>query len=292
MPVNLPFPHQKEILLSKYSTFGIGGAARFFASAHTKEEMQQMLQVSSDLGLRVFILGKGSNTLFDDRGFDGLVILNKIDYLKMEEGEIFRAGSGYSFARLGGITARLGVTGLEFASGIPATVGGAIYMNAGANGQETFDTLLEVGFLSSKGESLNLKKADLQFGYRTSSFQKMEGAIVEGIFQLKPSISAKETQKKILNYRLKTQPYKEKSAGCAFRNPEGEAAGKLIDTCGLKGVSVGGAQVCPLHANFIVNSTQAKAQDVLALIQKVKETVYEQKGVLLEEEIRFVSYDS
>ncbi|MFC2049443.1 UDP-N-acetylmuramate dehydrogenase [Chlamydiota bacterium] len=286
-----PFPHQKETPLCEFSTFGIGGPARYFAEAHTCEQMQQMLSYAHNAALRTLIIGKGSNCLFDDRGFNGLAILNRIDYLQEHENGLFRVGAGYSFARLGGITARQGWSGLEFASGIPATVGGAIYMNAGANGQDTSATLAEVGYVTASGELQRLKREELSFDYRFSSFQKREGAIVEGLFQLKPSIGAKQTQKELLGYRLKTQPYGEKSAGCAFRNTDSGPAGKLIEECGLKGVRVGGAAVSGMHANFIVNTRGATTQDVLDLMRCIKERVYAEKGVILEEEIRHISYE-
>lgn len=287
--MDLPFPHQKNQPLREFTSLGIGGNARFFAKSYTYEQLQEMLSFAHHRALPTFILGKGSNTLFDDRGFDGLVILNRIDYLDQEEA-LFTVGSGYSFARLGGLTSRHGWSGLEFASGIPATVGGAIYMNAGANGKETAERLVEVAYVTEKGELIRFQKEELHFAYRTSSFQKWKGAIVEGVFQLIPSESAKTAQKELLDYRLKTQPYKEKSAGCAFRNPPSVAAGKLIEECGLKGLSIGGAAVSDRHANFIVNSGNATAQDVHDLICKIKETIYQKKGVLLEEELRYIPY--
>jgi UDP-N-acetylmuramate dehydrogenase len=290
--MDLPFPHLRERRLSDFSTFGIGGEARYFAEARTCEQMQEMLGYAHHASLRVFILGKGSNSLFDDRGFNGLVILNRIDYLHQHPEGVFCAGSGYGFARLGGITARQGWSGLEFASGIPATVGGSIYMNAGANGQETADTLFEVIYVTEVGEVVRFGKSELHFDYRTSPFQKWQGAIVEGIFHLHPSSGAKKVQKEILDYRLKTQPYKEKSAGCAFRNPMGVTAGKLIDNCGLKGERVGGASISTMHGNFIINSGGAKAQDVLQLMEKIKEEIYAKRGILLEEEIRYIPYES
>lgn len=289
--MKLPFPHLKNQLLSKYSTLGIGGPARFFAEARSAEEMQAMLAFAHASSLRVFILGKGSNTLFDDRGYDGLVIFNRIDYLHDNEG-LFRAGSGYSFARLGGVSAKAGWSGLEFASGIPATVGGAICMNAGANGKETSESLVEVSFVTPQGELKRLARSELNFGYRTSPFQKGGGAIVEGVFQLTLAPSAKQTQKDLLSYRLKTQPYGEKSAGCAFRNPKQGSAGQVIEACQMKGAKWGGAAVSSLHANFIVNEGGAKAEDVLALMKKIQDLVYHEKGILLEEEIRYVPYDS
>ena len=286
----LPFPHQTQKQLSEFSTFGIGGPAHYFAEAASGEEMATMLAYAYQTGLAVHILGKGSNSLFDDRGFNGLVILNKIDFLRQSE-HIFTVGSGYSFPRLGGLTARKGYSGLEFASGIPATVGGAIFMNAGANGKETADALIEVGYVTEKGELIRFQKDELYFGYRTSSFHKWRGAIVEAIFHLAPSKTAKGDQKEILDYRLKTQPYGEKSAGCAFRNPEGESAGRLIEELGLKGLHVGGASVSEVHGNFIVNRGGAHSVDVRTLLDQIKERIHRERGIVLEEEIRFIPYD-
>ncbi len=286
----LPFPHEKEKPLSSFSTFKIGGPARFFSEVRTKEEMQERLLFCHKHGLSFFILGKGSNTLFDDRGFNGLVILNRIDYLTVSK-NIFRAGAGYSFARLGMKSANLGCSGLEFAAGIPATVGGAIFMNAGAGGQETKDTLLDVLYITGEGKELRFQKSDLEFGYRFSHFQKMSGAIVEGRFSLNFSQEAKENQKRGVDYRLDTQPYKEPSIGCIFRNPLHHRAAQLIDKCGLKGVEEGGVQVSTKHANFIVNLKTGKAQDVLRLIGKIKERVFIDTGITLEEEVRFIPYE-
>jgi UDP-N-acetylmuramate dehydrogenase len=288
--MKLPFPHLEQKMLSDVCSFGIGGPAKYFATASSIEEMQQILKWAFSAGEEVFILGKGSNCLFDDRGFNGLVILNKIDTIQQDE-NIFTVGGGYGFARLGGQTARLGFGGLEFASGIPATVGGAIYMNAGANGAQTADCLDCVLFVTAEGDLTSFKKEELHFDYRTSSFQKMKGAIVQGIFVLTSQVEAKEKQKKLLEYRLQTQPYKDKSAGCVFRNPEGcSSAGRLIDECGLKGINVGGAQVSPMHANFLINANGATAADILGLIELIKERVYREKGIKLEEEIRYIPY--
>lgn len=249
-----------------------------------------MLQFCQCEALPFFILGKGSNTLFDDRGFNGLVILNCLDYCHQKEA-LFTVGAGFSFARLGNLTARLGYSGLEFAAGIPATCGGAIFMNAGAQGQEVSTCLQTVTYVNTMGEERLFKKEELELGYRTSSFQKMQGAISEATFLLHACSEAKERQKKAVEYRLMTQPYKNPSAGCAFRNTEQSSAGALIDSCGLKGLREGGALVSEKHANFIVNAGGATAVDVLLLIQKVKQQVFDKSGVHLETEIRYIPYE-
>ncbi|MES2345019.1 MAG: UDP-N-acetylmuramate dehydrogenase [Chlamydiota bacterium] len=284
-----PIQYQSSKLLSELSTFGIGGPARVFIEVSEIEELCAVLTSAREQNLPYIVIGKGSNCLFDDKGFDGLVILNKIAFMK-QEGNEFYVGAGYSFSLLGVQTARKGYSGLEFACGIPATVGGAIYMNAGANGAETADVLSEVEYISAEGERLLLKRSVLDFSYRTSSFQKKKGAIVAGRFRLQEACAARQKQLDIITYRTKTQPYGEKSIGCVFRNPQNLTAGALIEQSGLKGRQVGGAEVSLIHANFIVNKNQATAKDVLELVELVRATVKEKTGVELEMEIRAIPY--
>lgn len=281
-----PFQQQKS--LKELCTFGIGGTARFFVEVRTIPEMQMALRTCKDKKIPFFILGKGSNCLFSDQGFDGLVILNKIDFVTKEQPEIFHVGAGYSFSLLGAQTARQGWTGLEFASGIPASVGGAVFMNAGANGTETWATLLSVDFVNPDGILQTFTKEQLEFSYRFSSFHHLPGAIVGAKFKLEPSTSAREKQLQIIHYRKATQPYGHKSAGCIFRNPACGYAGALIQESGLKGVTFGGAQISTLHANFIINSDNATAKDVLTLISHIQDEVYKKTGILLESEVRIV----
>jgi UDP-N-acetylmuramate dehydrogenase len=281
---------QQGKLLSELSTFGIGGPARYFLEVSSIEEMREAVLFCYQHKLRFIVVGKGSNCLFDDQGYDGLVILNKIHFCHFLEGERVQVGAGYSFSLLGVQTARRKWAGLEFASGIPATVGGAIYMNAGANGTETCQALVDVTYITEEGEQVVLPLEKLEFAYRFSSFQKMRGAIVAATFQLSLSPEAREKQLKIIDYRTRTQPYGEPSAGCIFRNPQGNAAGALIEQSGLKGTRVGGAEVSTLHANFIVNAGEAKAADVLHLANLVKRTVHEKTGVDLEMEVRAIPY--
>lgn len=278
--------------LKNFSTFGIGGEARYFSEAKTAEEVSALLIYCHQNQIPFFILGKGSNSIFDDRGFNGLVIHNKITFFK-QNGPQFKVGAGYSFSRLGQLTAKLGFSGLEFAAAIPATVGGAIFMNAGANGQECFDCLQEVDFITKEGQEIIYQKQELSWGYRTSLFQKERGAIVGATFLLSPSETAKARQREIIEYRLKTQPYGDKSCGCIFQNPPGYAAGKLIEDTGLKGLSIQGAVVSSHHANFIVNKGEATTtQNVLELIENVKQKVYLRTGIMLKEEIRIIPYDT
>lgn len=289
----MSFPLKFEIdkQLSPYSTFGIGGPARFFIEIRKVEEMQVLLSYCYQNKLSYLVLGKGSNCLFDDRGFDGLIILNKISFCQFNW-PIVSVGAGYSFSLLGAQTARKGWAGLEFASGIPGSVGGAVFMNAGASGAETADTLIEVTFVNEQGHIETLAKDQINFAYRFSSFQQKKGAIVSAKFLLTPSEEARKKQLSIIAYRSRTQPYGDQSAGCIFRNPVDKSAGALIQQAGLKGARLGGAEVSTLHANFIVNKAGAKTRDVLELADKVRKTVHEKTGIDLEMEIRYIPYCS
>lgn len=275
--------------LSQLSTFGIGGPARFFIEVQKLEELQSLFQYCHSQQLPFFIIGKGSNCLFDDKGFDGVVILNKIAFCQYDW-PIVHVGAGYSFSLLGTQTARKGWSGLEFASGIPGSVGGAVYMNAGASGTETCEALFEVTFLNEKGEVEILSRDKIEFSYRFSSFQKRKGAIISAKFLLQPLEEARKKQLGIIEYRTRTQPYNDKSAGCVFRNPESQSAGALIQQSGLKGMRIGGAEVSTMHANFIVNKGRATSKDILELAELVKRTVKEKTGVELDMELRCIPY--
>lgn len=276
--------------LSEFSTFGIGGPIRYFAEVKTPQEMSTGLLFAKENSLPFFVLGKGSNCLFDDRGYSGVVLLNKIDFCEWKEANV-NVGAGYSFSYLGVQSARIGLSGLEFASGIPASVGGAIFMNAGANGQETCDSLVSVRFMKADGTMQDYTKAELDFSYRYSTFQSLTGAIISATFEFTSAATTRQKQLEIIDYRVKTQPTKSQSIGCIFRNPEGFSAGRLIQESGLKGYRVGGAKVSEIHANFIVNDKQARSKDVHELIKEVQSRVYEKTGILLQPEVRVISYD-
>ncbi len=277
-------------LLSSLSTFAIGGPARYYFEARQISHAKEALEWARQKSIPVFVLGRGSNSLFDDRGFDGLVLHNRIDFCEFSESSVY-VGAGYNFSLLGVQTARRGFSGLEFASGIPGSVGGAVFMNAGANLRETCEPLSEVLYLDESGEERVFEKKDLVFSYRTSPFQKRRGCILAARFELEEKEGARKSQLEIVDYRMKTQPYKEKSVGCIFRNPSAKSsAGALIEKCGLKGATCGGAQVSTLHANFIINAEQASSSDVLALIEKIQETVAKESGVHLETEVRKVDF--
>lgn len=295
------YPFEENRSLSELSTFKIGGPASYFAEIGSKEEASAILRFCKEKGLPFFVLGKGSNVLFDDLGFKGLVVANRILGISFEEKgaatpikTFVHVGAGYSFSLLGMQTARRSLVGLEFASGIPASVGGAIYMNAGVGREQTSNCLTQVEFVDAEGELHILSKEELEFGYRTSSFQKKKGIIVGATFLLsfsEASEMVRARQKEHLAHRIRTQPYDMPSAGCVFRNPPEMPAGLLIDQCGLKGMRVGGAEVSSLHGNFIVNREDATAKDVLLLAEQVRQKVLSKRGILLEYEIRQVPYE-
>lgn len=280
---------ERDVPLARFSTFRVGGPARFLASVKTVQEMVEALGFAKQEGLPLWIVGAGSNTLFDDRGYQGLVIHNQIDHLNQTDGHL-RVGAGYRFNRLAIVTANAGWGGLEFGAAIPGTVGGAVFMNAGASGQSTSDCLKQVTCVDAAGTTTTYQTTEMEWGYRHSPFQEGKGAIVEAVFELTSDPGARERQREMLAHRRITQPLADKSAGCAFRNPPGASAGALIDRCGLKGSAVGDAQVSEVHANFIVNRGGATATQIRDLISSIKAEVLLRHGVVLEEELRYVNY--
>lgn len=283
-------PLKKAVLLSRKCTLGIGGEATYFSKARSFDELKSLLLFAKETSLPFFLLGHGSNCLFDDRGYEGLIIQNRIDFLERASSFLFRVGAGYSFSKLGLQTASEGLGGLEFAAGIPGTVGGALFMNASANGASLCTSLLSCEFMDETGHIITMKKEDCHFGYRTSIFQKLKGAIVSATFQLSPFQEALKNQKELLEKRKKTQPLKERSAGCVFKNPIGAPAGALIEELGFKGYKRGAIQVSPLHANFLVNTGDGSSRDFLSLVEEIKKAAKAKKEIDLECEIRYLPF--
>ena len=288
MPIEDRF--RTDQFLSQLSTFGIGGRIRYYLAAVSTSDLQEGMNWAIQQKMPYFILGRGSNCLFDDQGYDGLVIHNRVEFCEYHQQEVY-VGAGYPFSRLGRETAMKGLSGLEFAGGIPGSLGGAIFMNAGSNQCEISHSIQEVHFSTELGEERILLPKDLAFGYRYSSLQAMLGSIIAARFLLTPNPQARALQLSMLRARERSQPIQVKSAGCVFRNPNNEqSAGRLIEACELKGFSIGGAKVSPVHANFIVNENQATAQDVLSLISHIQSCVNERFGILLKPEIRVVFF--
>lgn len=282
---------RRNKLLKDLSTWGIGGPCNYFVQVFDQSQLVSAIRYCHEHSVRYVVIGKGSNCLFDDLGFDGCAILNRIEFLERKETGIYRVGSGFRFNSLGMQCCTEGFTGLEFAAGIPGTVGGAVYMNAGANGQETAGVIDSVDIVTLGGKLQRVSRNDLKFGYRSSSFQDMKdlAAIVAVTFQLQESTSARRKQREYLDRRRMTQPLGERTAGSVFRNPSDKevAAAELIERAGLKGFRVGGAMVSNIHANFFVNTGGSTSRDMLNLIAFVKEKVDQKFGVQLKEEVQY-----
>jgi UDP-N-acetylmuramate dehydrogenase len=275
---------ESGVFLSSISTFDIGGPAALLFRAQSVEDLQEAMHYVATTQTPYLVVGRGSNCLFPDSGFSGLVIVNRVEGVCDEGRGRFIAGGGARFPSLGLQTARGGWTGLEFAAGIPGSIGGAVCMNAGAQGQQTGAAVVAVDYVDERGDLVRLERGDLSFGYRSSSFRGKGGIIASVTFQLPYDEQALKRQREMVEYRMRTQPT-ERSAGCVFRNPPGLSAGRLIDEAGLKGRRIGGAEVSPLHANFIINRGGATAADVRALIEIVRSEVSERSGVHLDCEV-------
>ncbi len=280
--------------LSAVSTFGIGGEAAFFVVPNDISSAKEILRILYDLKERYIVIGNASNLLFSDLGFDGAVISTKLLSSVYSENGILHAECGVMLPRLCNYAAENGYTGFEGLCSIPATVGGAIRMNAGAFGCEISDTLLSVSVYSPESDKTTVKSAkECGFSYRHSTAAGENEIILEARFipeTGKPDdILAKMDKNR--QTRLKSQPSGVKSAGSYFKKPNAEkSSGELIDICGLKGKSVGGAFVSEKHGNFIINKNgSAKASEVLALAEIIKSTVFEKTGVLLKEEVIYIA---
>jgi UDP-N-acetylmuramate dehydrogenase len=284
-----------EILLNEplapYTTWKIGGPADALLIPKTKEKLIETVRILHASGAAWTVLGRGSNTLISE-GIRGFVIKlgPALDTLRVE-GTTLIAGGAYSFIKLSVMAGKEGLTGLEFAGGIPGSVGGAVYMNAGAHGSDVSRILKRAELVLENGELVTLAREQLEYAYRHSVLHdKLRGIVTEAEFELRYG-DRKEIAAALAAYkdrRLRTQPLQLACAGSVFRNPEGCFAAKLIEEAGLKGYRVGGAEVSPLHANFIVNTGQATARDVLSLMEEVQRVVLEKFGVQLNPEVLVV----
>lgn len=290
----LPFAQGEP--LAPHTTFKIGGPAAFWCTPWDAEQLRRTLQLCRENGVRVYLLGNGSNTLFDDAGFDGAVIdmrgLSGMENSSLDTDAVrITAGAGQTLGRLCSKAQTLGLTGLEFACGIPGTVGGAVYMNAGAYGNELKDVLESVTFLDSDLQLRTLPAADLAMGYRTSIFeQNPDWCILSATVVLHRGDGAAvlARMQELLGKRREKQPLEWPSAGSTFKRPQGAFAGKLIEDCGLRGFTVGGAQISEKHCGFVINRGGATCADVVALTEQVRQIVEARTGFVLEREIRVV----
>ncbi|MNZ67713.1 UDP-N-acetylenolpyruvoylglucosamine reductase [compost metagenome] len=277
--------------LSNYTTWKIGGPADILILPQSKEELITIVRLLQKHELSWLNLGRGSNMLVSDKGVRGVVIKTHkgLDYLRFE-GSLAIAGASYSFIKLSVMAAKQGLSGLEFAGGIPGSVGGAVYMNAGAHGSDVSRIFKSADVVLETGELVRYERDDMNFSYRHSILQEQKGVVVEATFELAEGDRA-EISAALASYkdrRRRTQPLQLPCAGSVFRNPPNDYAARLIQEAGLKGERRGGAQVSEQHANFIVNTGQATAEDVLALITHIRNTIQERYGILLETEVLVV----
>ena len=279
-------------LLSEHTTFQIGGPADLFVEPKTESEIERATALAAEQGVSLFALGKGSNVLFSDRGYPGMVLRLGPSFAR-----IWRAGeveisceSGAGLGDLALFAQQNGLAGLEFAYGIPGSVGGGVYMNAGAYGSEIKDVIVSARCLGQDGSRKELGLDEMRLTYRHSAFMEAGGVITGATFRLTPGDPAqiKAKMDDYLSRRQAKQPLEYPSAGSTFKRPAGNYASALIDQCGLKGLQVGGAAVSEKHAGFVINKGGATCGDVLALIEKVKEEVGRQTGYQLACEVKVI----
>ena len=278
---------EKNINLAPLTTFKIGGPAKYFCQVKTEEELIQAIKWAKKKKIPYFVIGGGSNLLISDKGFKGLVIKLSMEQCQLIENKLF-LGSALRLSQAVRFLVKNNLTGLEWAAGIPGTVGGAVRGNAGAFGQEISDCLLKATVLR-RGKIIELKNREIKFTYRQSIFKKNKDIILNVVLKLKKG-ERQKNEKLIQNNiqrRKKAQP-SQPSAGCVFKNPKPKSAGALIDQCGLKGKQIGGAKISEKHANFIVNTGQAKARDVKNLIELIKKQVKDKFDIELKEEIEYL----
>jgi UDP-N-acetylmuramate dehydrogenase len=284
---------QWDCPLREYTSFGIGGPAQALVSVENCKELQHVLYFLNEENILWRVIGRGTNILVKDQGFEGVALLLSGEFMKFsfdqhEECAVLKAGAGHSLSKLSSMCIDEGYTGLEFAIGIPGSVGGAVIMNAGAWGGEIADALLEIE-LQTASAARTCRQEDLQFGYRTSRIVSEEAFVISSAtFALRRGERERIRSKcrEYLDKRKKSQPAGHGNAGSFFKNPQGDSAGRLIDASGMKGITVGGAEISKKHANFIINRGGASADDIVQLMELVIDTVYRDSGIRLEPEVQ------
>ncbi|WP_419888559.1 UDP-N-acetylmuramate dehydrogenase [Neobacillus niacini] len=283
---------KRNELLSQHTTMKIGGPADIFIEPASLGDIQKVMTFLKERQIPWRAIGRGSNLLVSDKGIEGVVIKlgPGLDHLTINDSTI-TVGGGHSLVSLSTLISKKGLSGLEFASGIPGSVGGAVYMNAGAHGSDISKILTKAHILFEDGSMEWISNDEMEFTYRTSVLQKKRpGIVLEAEFQLikgdRTSIVSQMQKNK--DYRKETQPWNFPCAGSIFRNPLPNYAGKLIEDAGLKGYQIGGAKISEMHGNFIVNAGNATAKDVLDLIQYIKETILTSYGIKMETEVEII----
>ena len=276
--------------MAKHTSFKIGGAAEVMAFPQTKEELAQLLKVSALLDCKCAILGAGTNILAPDEGISGLVICLKdcLSGMSALDDTRIQVAAGVTMARMAVFAAGMGLSGLEFAHGIPGTVGGGVYMNAGAYGGEICQVCERVEVMDMAGNVTMYSAKEMEFSYRHSRLEREGGIVVSAVFNLekKPKEEIQARMQELMGKRKTSQPLDMPSAGSAFKRPVGGYAAALIDKAGLKGFQVGGAAISTKHAGFAVNMGDATAADVRALLEQVSDKVFAESGIRLEPEVR------
>ena len=277
--------------MKQHTTFRIGGRADYFVSPTETEQIRKIIELCRRENMPWYVIGNGSNLLVSDHGFRGVIIRLFKNYAGLRiEGEQIFVQAGALLSRTANAALQEGLTGFEFAAGIPGTIGGAMVMNAGAYGGEMKDITESVTVLTPEGELLTLKREELEMGYRTSLIAKKGYLVLEAVLKLTRGNQEqiKEKMADLRQRRISKQPLEYPSAGSTFKRPQGYFAGKLIMDAGLRGFQVGGAQVSEKHCGFVVNTGDATAEDVLELIRQVSEKVRALEGVTLEPEVRLL----
>ena len=280
--------------MAKHISFRVGGAAKRMAFPENAEQLVLLMNFALSCGARALVIGNGTNLLVPDEGLDRLVIDVSDGMTRIADGgqaNEITAQCGASLARIAEYARKKGLSGLEFAHGIPGTLGGAVCMNAGAYGGEIKDVVASVTLLDPQAGIRTLKGEEMQFSYRRSLLSEHpEYVVLSATFRLErgDSETIGARMRELMAKRKASQPLEFPSAGSTFKRPEGHYAGPLIEGCGLKGRRVGGAEVSTKHAGFIVNTGGATCADVLALIEKVQKTVYDARGVMLDPDVKIV----
>lgn len=275
--------------MHKHTTFRVGGPADYFVCVQTIKEVQAVVALCKKEEVPYYILGNGSNLLVSDKGYRGVIlqIAKEMNAINIE-GTVVRAQAGALLSRIGNKVLEAGLSGFEFAAGIPGTLGGAVVMNAGAYGGELKDVLIDVTVLDQEGDIQVLTKEQLALGYRTSIIAEKGYVVLEVTMQLEDGDREriKARMEELREQRVSKQPLEYPSAGSTFKRPEGHFAGKLIQDAGLQGFQVGGAQVSEKHCGFVINRGGATAADIVELMKQVTEKVQQTFGVILEPEVK------
>lgn len=279
--------------MERHCSFRTGGPAAFFLKVADKQELPGIMEFLQEAGMPVFLLGRGSNILVADRGYEGVIIqMEDSGAAVTAEGSRLRVQAGVSMGRAAAAAREYGLHGLEFAAGIPGSVGGGIVMNAGAYGSEMKDVVESAELLFPDGTFRQLAGTELHFGYRTSLLKETAAVVTEVVFSLEPGDpeEIRSRTEELLLQRKSKQPLEYPSAGSTFKRPEGYFAGKLIQDAGLRGYRIGGAQVSEKHCGFVINRENATSGDIAGLIAYVQQKVLETSGVQLEREVIYLGF--